>query len=59
MSEKIVDEFRESEVASHAYESETSRYLAINPDRVKMDKAERDHTVPMRPDFKNPVRLTE
>jgi creatinine amidohydrolase len=69
---KVVAEFRESEISSHACELETSLYLAIDPDRVKMDKAVRDLTVPMsphfysdlvgglpRPEFKNPVRLTE
>jgi creatinine amidohydrolase len=67
-----VAEIRESEVTSHACELETSLYLAIDPTPVKMDKAERDITMPMSPhvfsdlaggkprsDFKNPVRLTE
>lgn len=69
---KAVSEFRESEIASHACELETSLYLAIDPDRVRMDKAEKDMTMPMSahiysdlaggrpgPDFKNPVHLTE
>ena len=69
---KVVAEIRESEVASHACELETSLYLAIDPEPVKMDKAERDITMPMSPhffsdlvggkprsDFKNPVHLME
>ena len=69
---KVVAEFRESEVASHACELETSLYLAIDPGPVRMDKAERDITVPMSPHFysdlagglpsadsKNAVHLTE
>ena len=48
---KVVAEFRESEVASHACELETSLYLAIDSDQVRMDKAERDITVPMSPHF--------
>ena len=69
---KAVSEFRESEITSHACELETSLYLAIDPDRVRMDKAEKDMTMPMSthvysdlvggrpgPEFKNPVHLTE
>jgi creatinine amidohydrolase len=63
---------RESAVASHACELETSLYLAVDPGRVKMDKARKDLTAPMSPHvfsdlmggrpgpgFKNPVHLTE
>jgi creatinine amidohydrolase len=69
---KLVAEIRESEVTSHACELETSLYLAIDPDPVKMDKAEKDLTMPMSPHifsdlvggkpksgFKNPIHLVE
>jgi creatinine amidohydrolase len=63
---------RESPVTSHACEAETSAYLAIDPERVKMDRAEPDMTYQMTshfwgdllgskpdPSFKNPVWMTE
>ena len=69
---EVVAEFRESKTTSHACELETSVYLAVDPDRVKMDKAEKDLTAPISPhfysdlvggrpgpEFKNPVHLTE
>jgi creatinine amidohydrolase len=68
----VVSHFRESDVTSHACELETSIYLAVDPDHVLLDKAEKDMSSPMsahiwsdlvgrKPDerFANPIRLTE
>ena len=40
--QKAFNEVRESEITSHGCELETSAYLAIEPERVQMDKAVRD-----------------
>ncbi len=40
--QQAVAEFRESEWTGHACELETSAYLAIDPGRVKMDRAVKD-----------------
>lgn len=63
---------RESEVTAHACEAETSVYLAVDADRVRMDRAARDMSYQMSPhfwgdlmgrkpdpSFKNPVWMVE
>ncbi len=70
--QKAFNAVRESEITSHGCELETSAYLAIEPERVQMDKAVRDiddggsphfwsDLVGKRPndDAKNPVKYME
>ena len=40
--QQVVAELRESEWTGHACELETSAYLAVDPTRVRMDRAVRD-----------------
>lgn len=69
--QRVVAEFRESAWTGHACELETSAYLAIDRERVRMDLARKDinpHLTPHfwadlvsqpPPGFSNAVRLTE
>lgn len=41
-AQRVFNDVRDSQVTSHACELETSAYLAIDPDRVQMDKAVAD-----------------
>jgi len=63
-------EIQDSEVCSHAAECETSIYLALNPDAVLMDKAQKDMSFPesryfnpgfsnKKPDKSTPVKMME
>ena len=71
-AQRAFNAVRESEITSHGCELETSAYLAIEPERVQMDKAVRDidgsasphfwaDLMAQRPDSssKNPVKYME
>lgn len=50
-AQRAFNAVRESSVTSHACELETSAYLAIDPEHVQMEKAERDIDDSMSPHF--------
>jgi creatinine amidohydrolase len=71
-AQRVFNLMRESEVTSHACELETSAYLAIEPESVQMDKAQRDLHYDMsthvwsdlagqkpKDDFKNTLKMME